>query len=552
MKKRMSLFMALLLLAIVPVILMTTGITTMSVIELEKELDEETYEKLRLVAIGLEEYYEWDIVNGDGAVYEHDYVDSMLSDGIEMTLFLEDTRYITSLKDASGNRNEGTTADPAIWAQVSSGKNYEAKDVKIGDGRYYVYYTPLTGANGQVVGMAFAGEAMDDVEETIAGIIRMVLIFAIVLALIVIGMAVAVANVIRKPIGSIIESTVKMSKGDLESPITATSTLSDIVNLVEAATTLQTQFKGIVGELNKDVVEMNELVQGINTNTSSARQSTQDVTTAIDEVATGATSQAESTQDAQNAVVEIGISIDTVAADADALASVVTTMNEIKENTTAAMERVLEMTEKTDAAIMEIKKQSDETNESAQAISQAVDIITSIAEQTNLLSLNASIEAARAGEAGRGFAVVADEIRNLADQSNQSAQEITAIVSTLISQADKTAHQTIGLVEQSKEQAALVSTTKDSFEELGDAIDTTRNSSEMIREAVESINVSKEALVSMIEDLSAISEENAASAQETTASATMLNETIGDLETSVAEFAAISDRIADEMKFFEQ
>ncbi len=102
--------------------------------------------------------------------------------------------------------------------------------------------------------------------------------------------------------------------------------------------------------------------------------------------------------------------------------------------------------------MLEVLNQAIEESQSVDKVSNLTNDILSISSQTNLLALNASIEAARAGEAGKGFAVVAEEIRNLADSSRETAnniKEINGVVTDAVHNLSDNANTLIGFMTES-------------------------------------------------------------------------------------------------------
>jgi len=140
--------------------------------------------------------------------------------------------------------------------------------------------------------------------------------------------------------------------------------------------------------------------------------------------------------------------------------------------------------------------------------------ILGISSQTNLLALNASIESARAGEAGRGFAVVADQIRQLAEQTKQSTEEITAIVNELNQNADAVVESVGRSVDAAAIQNEKIDAAAVAFSKLNENMVVLIEGINAIDSQIDDLAVSNNRIVDNIAQLSATTEEVTASAEQ--------------------------------------
>ncbi len=121
----------------------------------------------------------------------------------------------------------------------------------------------------------------------------------------------------------------------------------------------------------------------------------------------------------------------------EALISLVDKLNEAIGCTVQAVEQVAASSQEEERVSRTITRSIGEALQQVKQTGNILDFIRKVAFQANFLGLNAAIEAARAGEHGEGFSVVADEVRQLADESKRSADEIEAILAQLINMIDR-------------------------------------------------------------------------------------------------------------------
>ena len=261
------------------------------------------------------------------------------------------------------------------------------------------------------------------------------------------------------------------------------------------------QLRNVLDELDDMVNKVSETMHGIQGSSEQVSAGSNQLAVSAQDIAEGATSQAAAVEELVATVEEVTNQVMENTKSTDIVHDKAKQVGIEAANSQQKMDELVDAMKKIDTTTQNIEK--------------IIADIENIASQTNLLSLNASIEAARAGEAGRGFAVVADQIRQLAEESANSAVESKKLIEESMNGVGNR------VTRETNEAMQKVMTELD---QIIQEVANIRTASD--RQAVSVSNIKKgvEDINDVIQSNSAAAEETSATSEELSASATTLNE----------------------------
>lgn len=344
----------------------------------------------------------------------------------------------------------------------------------------------------------------------------------VALAIIVFLALVVVRGIIR-PLRSAVSAMNDIASGDGDlTRRLEVSGRNELGQLATAFNSFADQVHGLVrqvvqstGTLNDNTRELNEVMTEAEQGVERQKSESDQVATAMNEMTAAAQEVASSANEASDAAGKASVQV-----------------SDAQGTLQQAVEVIAGLSEQVQDGVRVIETLGTESGK----IDSVLEVIRDIADQTNLLALNAAIEAARAGEAGRGFAVVADEVRTLASRTQQSTQEIQETIERLQKGAGN-AVQLIGSISERSE--ATVSETRevgDALQRIADAVGTINAMNAQIASAAEEQTSVSETINQNVHEIVAVSEQTAQGTRRAGTATQTLRGLAGELTETVRRY----------------
>lgn len=368
------------------------------------------------------------------------------------------------------------------------------------------------------------------------------LLFTITLAAVLLAglLVFFISKQFARPISRLRDEALMLANGDLRQRDVNIHTNDEIGQLADAFRSMSESLRNLVAKVQSRSETVAAASQQLTASSQQSAESANQVADSVTHIADGSEQQSLAVTRVTAVVKEMSGHIEQIADTSKRITGITEDTSHSTGQGREAIDRAASQMKKIVTEAETVQATIGELAEGAQEIGEIVSLISSITGQTNLLALNAAIEAARAGEAGRGFAVVAEEVRKLAEESNQAAQKIAALIQKNQTNMQQAISATHANSEGAKAGIEVVESAGNTFQNIAVLVEQLSAQIQGVAVSVDQIALGNKNLVASMRDIDEVSTKNAAETQTVSAATEEQSATMQEIASSSQSLAQTS------------